>query len=81
MGKWGSDCFESEIVSELEDCRAAATRLERLFENTTTNSKRPSGCYWSTNDSVWLNVANPSDIKDISQRSGGVCRKSMLYIF
>ena len=54
MGNLGSDCADDEIVSDMEDCRDAASQLGRNFGGTFTpyyrdvTCLRPKGCYYWT---------------------------------
>ena len=81
LGSLGSDCPVSDVVSNVEDCQAATVELRRTYKNTFDSTIRPAGCYyWSTDDDVYFNSRNPSDTHNIHSATGGVCKKSMLYI-
>ena len=81
LGSLGSDCPVSDVVSNVEDCQAATVELKRTYKKTFDSTIRPAGCYyWSTDDDVYFNSRNPSDTHNIHSATGGVCKKSMLYI-
>ena len=82
LGRLGSDCPVSGVVSNLENCQAAAAELRRPYNFAHTNDQRPAGCYyWSTIDyRVYFNRLNPSNTQNIDYRTGGVCKGGMLYI-
>ena len=80
LGDLGSQCSLSGIVSEFEECRDAGNELGRNFDGTKTTKDRPAGCYyWSTNNNVYFNLANLSDAQYIHSKSGGVCKRGILY--
>ena len=62
MGDLGSDCADGEIVSDMEDCRAAAKKLGRNFGGSFTpwysdiTCIRPKGCYYLNDKDKYGNV-------------------------
>ena len=85
LANMGSECPVSKIVSELEECKVAATQLGGTYKGSFTNNERPAGCYyWSTYNNVYFNFANQSDTQNIHTNSGAVCRKGtsniLLYV-
>ena len=66
----------SEIVSELEECKAASNQLGRTYWDSLEHNERPAGCYYSNNtNDFYLNLAKPSETENISPQSGAVCKK------
>ena len=88
MGGLGSECNVSEIVSESEECRDAATHLGRIYVGVIIeHDSRPSGCYyWEStpgayNKNVYLNPYSRSDTHNINRMTGGVCKKGISDIY
>ena len=82
MGNLGSNCPVSGIVSEAEECRAAAAQLGRTYGGTYNMRERPTGCYYFSDDSnVNYNSASPSDTQNIISTAGGVCKPGISDLF
>ena len=78
LASLGSECPVSDIVSNVEDCQAAAAKLRRVYMHEINGASYPAGCfYWSTDNEVYLNIRNSSDTHGIKSKAGGVCKKSM----
>lgn len=77
----GLDCSVTEIVSELEECKAAATKLGRKFNQKVRRSDRPAGCYYKKDNNYFMfNLAKRSDTQNIASRTGGVCKRGISHI-
>ena len=65
-------------MSELEECRAAAFQLGRLWGGSHNKRDRPAGCYYfSSHNYVFHNSARPSDTQNILSTAGGLCKRGM----
>ena len=71
-------------MSELEECKDAATKLGTTYFGSFDLKERPAGCYYlAFNNSIeievelFFNLADPSDILNIAPNAGGVCKKGM----
>ena len=83
LGKLGTECSASEIVSELEECKDAAAKLGRRMGSSFNITFRPAGCYYVSTDTTWpettyFNFLNLSDTLNIALDGGGVCKKGIL---
>ena len=72
----------SDIVSESEGCRAAATQLGMNYNGLGSSFQVPEGCYYvSSDNSVSFNSHTKTDNVDIMEWYGGVCKRGISAIF
>ena len=67
-------------MSELEECKVAATKLGRTYYGAFNNlTRRPAGCYYIEHFKGFtiFNLADPSDTVNILPDGGGVCKKGI----
>ena len=79
LANLGFQCPVWAIVSEFEECKAAATQLGRAmgkrYGGYARYYERPAGCFYYTTDTHFLfEFANPS-ATNIDSRSAAVCKK------
>ena len=84
LGKLGTACSASEVVSDLEECKDAATKLGRTFNGTFNLNYRPAGCYYLHYNYTGPDVLNNNtnfNLADqpfnIAPTGGGVCKKGI----
>ena len=78
LGKLGTECSASEIVSTYEECEVAATKLGRHMGSAFNITFRPAGCYYLYyKNSCYFNAANLSDTFNLLPDGGGVCKKGI----
>ena len=76
----GSNCPKKQIIVTVEHCKIAVEhfRYEWGKEISSTNGRRPSGCYWKS-DTVYFNTnVDPTIADQIEGNRGGICHASML---
>ena len=70
----------SDIVSESEGCRAAATQLGMNYNGLGSSSQAPEGCYYvSSDNSVSFNsyIKGKHEYQRITEWYGGVCKRGI----
>ena len=80
LGKLGTECSASEIVSKSKECKDAATKLGLYYGGTFYLNYRPAGCYYVSynhTNYTFFNLADPSETHNIKPNAGGVCQRGI----
>jgi len=69
----GSSCHPTTMITDVDECRAAAEFFEQPFGRVTSEETgRPGGCFWDRNGRTYFNEITTTI--NIWRGTGGICR-------